>query len=683
MKLAHSIRVLKGMGPKTADHFIKHGIVSLEDLLTFFPRAWHDARTITPIGALRGGSSFVIEATVVRVQEGRSQKTRMPYLRALMTDATGSLEVLWFNASYLKQVLKPDKQFLLYGLVQGWQTDKRIMMAPRFLDKPTILPIYSEIGGVSSAKIQTFIRQLESSIPELEDYLPPAIARRLGVLSRHDTVARMHFAETMDDLLAARKRLGFDELIMIAAPSLLAEEQRQQEVTDPLAGKSATLQEWQSSLPFALTNDQKEAIATIVKDIGLSKPMNRLLQGDVGSGKTVVALAAALQAINAGKQVVWLAPTELLAEQHFGTTQKLLLGCAPVKSIGLLTRSLHKQSVTGQESKETKEVVCQSDLVIGTHALLGEGLTFPRLGLLVIDEQHRFGVKQRAQLRHMAGKPVHLLSMTATPIPRTMALLLYGDLELSVIKEKPLGRKPVTTRVVSEANRAKAYAFIDAHVAHGEQVYVVCPLIEPPEDKGDIALTSLFDTIEEKKAVTQWQQEIQRQFPLRRVGLLHGKLKPVEKQSVMESFRKGEINILVTTSVIEVGVDVPNATIMVIENAERFGLAQLHQLRGRVGRSDVQSFCFLFPSSAQQQDNARLATMEETNDGFVLAQKDLELRGPGQITGLVQSGMPELRFASFDDMEQMQTIKDIARELLSDPQFEAFVQRFWRTYHPE
>ncbi len=683
LPLTTSIRLLKGMGPKTAVLFENHGIATLEDLLTFYPRSWNDARHITPIDQLRSGSPFLIQAAVVRVQEGRSQRTRAPYLRALVADTSGSLEVLWFHSPYLKQKLKPGSQWLLYGLIQGWRAAERTMMAPKFLAAPTILPVYSEIGGVSSLKIQSFMEQARSSLALVTDYLSPPLRAKLEVISLGEALEAMHFPTTMEQLLQARKRLGFDELMLLAAPSLLAKQARDQELGEGVALDPTVLTNWEKNLPFRLTGDQKQVIQTIGHDLAAPRPMNRLLQGDVGSGKTVVALAAAIQVAQAGKQTIWLAPTELLARQHFATAQRLLGADAGVTAVGLLTRTTRLQLSAAGEVKATREALCDLPLIIGTHALLHDELHFPRLGLLVIDEQHRFGVKQRAQLRLFAGRPIHLLSMTATPIPRTMALLLYGDLELSVIKEKPVGRKPVVTRVVASENRLKAYDFINTHVEHSSQVYVVCPLIDPPEDKGDITLSSLFDTVEEKKAVTTWQQEIQTHFPGRRIGILHGKLKAEEKQATMGAFRQGEIDILVTTSVIEVGVDVPNATIMVIENAERFGLAQLHQLRGRVGRGETQSFCFLFPSTDDQKDNARLQIMEQTSDGFILAEKDLELRGPGQITGLAQSGMPQLRFASFNDLEQIQTIKAIAQELVQDPHFLQFVDRFWRAYHPE
>lgn len=679
LHLGQSIINIKGMGPKTAEVFESHGIRTVEDLLYFFPRAWMNASTVVPIAELRFGMGTLIEVQVAALKEGMSQRTRIPYLRATVADSSGYIDVMWFHAKYLRGKVRVGTKLLLYGQMQGFRQQDRVMMSPKILKEPCIQPVYPTIGGLPSYKSRPIIEQLKDVVETIPDYLPDSIRLEHSLLPLNQTLKSMHFPADITHINLARLRLGFDELLMLMVPSLVAKAERDQERTESLTLDSGKVKTWCDALPFSLTEDQQQVIAEILQDLGKTKPMNRLLQGDVGTGKTVVGLAAALQAILAGKQVAWLAPTELLAKQHFETAKKLFAGHA----VGIWTRTHHLLSDGGEDKKVSVEEVTQLPLVIGTHALLSDKVLFRDLGLLIIDEQHRFGVKQRAQLRLFGGHPVHLLSMTATPIPRTMALLLYGDLSLSVIKQKPAGRKEIVTRVVTDASRDKAYQFIDEQIAKGGQVYVVCPLIEPAKDDEANMFTQLFEPIEEKKAVTTWATELQQHFPDRAVAILHGKMKAADKDRVMQSFRSGETDILVSTTVIEVGVDVPNANIMIIEGAERFGLAQLHQLRGRVGRGERQSFCLLFPSSEEKSESERLKIMEQTNDGFVLAEKDLELRGPGELTGLSQSGIPPLRFASLQNTEQVQKVQSIAVELLANPAFKQSLERFWRQHHPE
>ncbi len=678
MQLNHSIAVLKGMGPKTATIFNNHGINTVEDLCYFFPRGWIDATTVREIKDLRGGVSALIHVRVVMAKPGMSQRTRKPYLRATVADASGSLDVVWFYANYLKQKVKPGAEFMLYGKVQTRYGQPPVMMSPKFITEPSIIPVYPEIGGLASQKVVALTKQIVPAMADIEDFLPSELVAEHRLLPLAEAVRMLHFPDRVNDIPEAQKRLGFNELLMLMVPSLMNQKERAQEKTDALVGDAGKISGWLGTLPFQPTPDQTKVIHEVLGDMAETKPMNRLVQGDVGSGKTVVGLAAAYQAVLHGKQAVWLAPTELLAKQHFATAQQLLAGL-PV-SLGLWTRTQH--AIPGKDKVKSEEVLAQ-DLIIGTHALLSESLTFQNLGLLIIDEQHRFGVKQRAHLRHFGGKQVHLLSMTATPIPRTMALLIYGDLQLSTIKEKPLGRKPVVTKVVDPNNRKSAYDYVETLVAKGYQAFVVCPTIEPAEDDEANIMNQLFQTIEEKKSVVRWYEELKQLFPQRRLGMLHGKLKAPEKEQIMTAFRSGEIDMLVTTTVIEVGVDVSNANIMIIESAERFGLAQLHQLRGRVGRSEQQALCLLFPSSVDKQDNERLKIMEASDDGFVLAEKDLQLRGPGELTGLAQSGIPPLRFASLQDADQIARVQSVAHELVNNPQFASSLQRFWRLHHPE
>ncbi len=686
MELANSIGRLKGMGPKTAAVFANHGIQTVEDLLYFFPRGWINATQIRKLNELRLEESGLVEVQVVSIKQGMSLKTRKPYFQAVVADSSGAINIVWFYAVYLKQKIKPGVQLKLYGRVRNWGRESRAIFSPRFITEPCIIPVYPEIGGLISSKIRVIMQQLKPLLTAVPDYLPESVRTEQHLLSLPETIEAMHFPSDLDMIIDAKKRLGFDELLMLVVPSLIAKEQRGGEIAEAILNQKEKIEQWLKAVPFSLTNDQHTAIHDILSDMSQTKPMNRLLQGDVGSGKTIVGLAAAYQTILNDKQAVWLAPTELLAKQHFETAKQLM---PSLYSVGLWTRTQHL--IASKDNKVSSDDVVQQPLIIGTHALLSEKVQLQNLGLLIIDEQHRFGVKQRAQLRNFspkgthlgASKSIHLLSMTATPIPRTMALLLYGDLKLSTIKEKPVGRKKILTKVVDVANRMKAYQFVDNLIAKDNQAFVVCPTIAPSVDDEANVMNQLFQTTEEKKSVTSWYKELVKLFPHRKIGMLHGKLNVSEKEAVMNAFRAGEIDLLVTTTVIEVGVDVPNASIMIIEGADRFGLAQLHQLRGRVGRNDKQAFCFLFPSSSDKANNARLKCLEEIDDGFELAEKDLQLRGPGELTGFEQSGIPPLRYASLHNSEFVVKVRQVAELLIHDSQFQQSFQRFWRLHHPE
>lgn len=678
LELHHPIGALKGVGPKTVEVFHKHGIRTVEDLLYFFPRAWIDASQITMLDKARTNQAILCQVRVVATKSGISYKNHLPYIRATLADATGSIDAMWFRQPYLKTKLNNGSEHLLYGRVQSWRAGERLLVSPRFMKAPEIMPVYSEIGGLTSEKIRRLVGDLLPICNRIVDHIDGDIRQRLNVLELKQALKTIHAPNSLGQIHQAKDRFGFEELIMTAVPSLLAKQAREKEKAQAMSEHKQAVETWVKSLPFELTASQVEAMDMIIRDLTLDRPMNRLLQGDVGSGKTVVGLGAAMSTYLSKKQVVWLAPTELLAIQHYNVIRKLLnttVDCCVALWSG------NSRQINGV--KATLSQLFRANIIIGTHAVLQHKITFDSLGLLIIDEQHRFGVKQRALLRKLSGNPVHLLSMTATPIPRTMALTVYGDLDVSTLKDKPLGRKNITTRVVEDVNRGKAYEFIDKHIAAGRQVYVVCPMIEPSQDAEANIFVSLFEPVEERKAVKTQFEEMQKIFPNRRIGLLHGKMKADEKAEAMEDFRTGKIDILVSTTVIEVGVDVPNATIMVIESAERFGLATLHQLRGRVGRSDMQSFCLLFPSTDSKKENARLQLLESTNDGFILAEEDLKLRGPGELTGLAQSGLPKLKFATFDDLVKVEKIKAVLPKLIEIPHFREAVDRFWRLYHPE
>lgn len=679
-RLADSIRVLRGMGEKTARVFESRLVFTLEDLSYFLPRGWLDATTVVPLARLRPDVIGVVRVKVLTVQLGRSQRSGTPYLRATIGDETDTIGAMWFHPRFLANRIYVGATLLLYGRCRRLGAGERVMMAPSLLAKPAILPVYPAIGGVTTGRIRALMGQLQPLIAEMSDFLPPNILVDHQLCSLTQALNNLHFPENLAAVETARRRWGFDEILLLLAPSLINRRTWDKTTIDRLPPNPATLASWRASLPFILTDDQERTIEAINHDLARPQPMNRLIQGDVGSGKTVVALAAAIQTMTAGKAVVWLAPTELLARQHFLTASKLLGKTILDRPIGLWTRTQRVINDHGIKKASSGQLAAMA-LIIGTHALLADSLDLPPLGLLIIDEQHRFGVNQRGRLRQRGA--VHLLSMTATPIPRTLALALYGNLDISVIRTKPLGRKPIITRVVAEKNRSRAYAFIDTHVSRGRQVYVICPAVEPVELDEGIVFGSLFQTIEETKAVTTWHKTIQSVFPRRRVAMLHGKMASNEKKTTMDAFRRREIDILVSTTVVEVGVDVPGATIMVVENAERFGLAQLHQLRGRVGRSDCQSYCLLFPTVDSQRDHARLKLLEATDDGFALAQQDLDTRGPGELAGESQSGLPRLRFADLRDVRQVEIAQKVAGELIDLPEFRQACERFWRSSHPE
>ncbi len=480
-----------------------------------------------------------------------------------MADATGSIDAMWFRAPYLKTKLTNGSDHLLYGRVHQWRAGERLLVSPKFMNGPQIMPVYSEIGGLTSEKIRRLIGDLLPICSTITDHIGEPIRSQLNVDELGKSLKQIHAPNSLTEINRAKDRFGFEELIMTAVPSLLAKQAREKEKALPLQPHKEAIDAWIQTLPFELTASQKESIDVISADLTLDRPMNRLLQGDVGSGKTVVALAAALETYLSGRQVVWLAPTELLAEQHYHTMRRLL--CHPERSEGFssgavsgqILRSAQNDNInvalwTRSQKLLNDEVALpaklkSADIIIGTHAVLQNDITFDNLGLLIIDEQHRFGVKQRALLRKLSGNPVHLLSMTATPIPRTMALTVYGDLDVSTLKDKPLGRKHITTRVVEELNRVKAYEFIDKHIAAGRQIYVVCPMIEPSQDAEATVFVSLFQPVEERKAVKTQYEEMQKLFPNRSIGLLHGKMKADEKAEAMEDFRTGKIDILVST----------------------------------------------------------------------------------------------------------------------------------------
>lgn len=614
------------------------GIKNVEDLLLYFPRAYEDLSQFKGLHEAKDGEVITAKGFLQGIKLIPTKNRKMKLVKAMFYDQAGyESEAVWFNQPHLLRTLPMDKEVVVSGKAQ-WNYGKLTLQSPVVeqskatqIHAGTTVPIYPQHDVITSKWLREKIHPLLYLAKDLSEVLPEAILKEEGLMKKAEAVQEIHFPSTQKKMEAARDRLGYEELFLLQLESL----KRKKEWQESRAGSSdegmpldpELVKEFFATLPFTPTNAQKVVIYEILKDMERSFPMMRLLEGDVGSGKTMVAVMTALQAVKHGTQVAIMAPTEVLARQHLISFSKFLEPYLDI-NVQLLVGALK----TAEKRQVTDAIANgQVDIVIGTHALIQDGIDFHKLGLVIVDEQHRFGVKQREVLVRQ-GSP-HVLNMTATPIPRTLALVAYGDQDLSVINEMPPGRMPIETKIVPPQHRQTVYRFVDGHIEKGEQVYVICPLI----DESDVL---------EVKSVKKEFEHLQTIFPNRSIGLLHGKLKPEEKEAVMRDFKDGKIQILVSTSVIEVGIDVPNATIMLIEGAERFGLSQLHQFRGRVGRGKVQSYCFLYTDSSSENTVARLKAMTDHSDGFMLAEIDLKLRGPGEVYGVRQSGMPDLKVAN-------------------------------------
>lgn len=642
------IQYLKGVGEKRAACFRKLGIRTVGDRIGFFPRSYEDFSNPAPISDLRPGQVCCIRAVVRTPVTETAARGGMRIYKLIVSDETGSVAVVFFNNRYISSLLTEGEQYLFYGKIGN----SGEMASPEFLkeEKAGLMPVYPLTAGISNRLMrETAARALELVPETLADPLPAELRREYGLCHRRFALKNIHFPPDGQSLAEARRRLAFEELLDLQL-GLTALRSRNRKASSAVCAKLPDMEEFYRLLPFEPTGAQRGAVKEAAADMAGSRPMNRLLQGDVGSGKTAVAAALCWLAAQNGYQSAVMAPTEILARQHFATLEGLL-GKSGLR-VGLLTG--------GEGAAKKKKFAALAaegglDILTGTHALLQESVAFKSLGLVVTDEQHRFGVAQRAALSEK-GKNPHVLVMSATPIPRTLALLVYGDLDVSLLDELPAGRRRIATYAVESALRARVYRFIRKLIAAGRQAYIVCPMIE--QDESDRA------------AAEAYAEKLRREeFSDCRVGLLHGKLKASEKEKVMGAFAHGETDLLVATTVVEVGVDVPNAAVMVVENAERFGLSQLHQLRGRVGRGSAQSYCILISDAQNREAQDRLKIMCETNDGFKIAEKDLELRGPGDFFGHRQHGLPELRVADlFSDLPLIRASQRAARALLEqDP----------------
>ena len=649
MRSDDNIRYIKGVGEKRAELFYQLGVESVGALLRHYPRGYIDRSHPLKLREAPFDRPCCIKAKVFSEVREIYVRHKMVIYKFFANDGEENVEITLYNQKWVAEKLEFGKEFLFYGLVNRTLFSCE-MSAPEIYDvsEQNVCPVYPQTAGLNSKAISKVVKTvLEQYVPN--DPLPEALRQQYGLVSLKDALWGIHYPKSVKQLETARKRLIFEELFFLQTGILFQKSSRSSYT--PVRITDRALEEFKALLPFSLTEAQTSAVNECLKDMNSGRPMSRLVQGDVGSGKTAVAAALAFCAASDGWQTVIMAPTEVLAGQHFKTFQNLLQNSG-IKSV-LLTGSVTKANKT-----RIKEAVLNGeyDIVIGTHAVLQEDVRFKKLGLIVTDEQHRFGVEQRTSLTSKGNEP-HMLVMSATPIPRTMSLIFYGDLDISIIGTLPKGRHPIKTYLIDSSIRKRSYNYIRDHLDQGRQGYIVCPMVEESETTDLASAVKYYEDIKEND------------FKGYSVGLLHGKMKPKEKDAVMKAFASGEIQLLVSTTVIEVGIDVPNAVIMLIENAERFGLSQLHQLRGRIGRGEHASTCILLSDRKGNETKQRLKFMCSTTDGFKVADEDLRLRGPGDFLGKRQHGLPELKIADLsEDMELFRAAGNAAKELYStDP----------------
>jgi ATP-dependent DNA helicase RecG len=696
--LSQPISSLKGVGAYYLKKLDKLGIKTIKDLLWHFPVRYETTPQVTKINEIINPGVYTIIARVKSIQTRRAWRRRMFIVEGVLSDDTANINVVWFGQPYLVRSIPKDSTGIFSGKVVKTKTGI-CLQSPTYeiisrqainlteIDlgqydlkhTGSLVPVYPETKGLTSRGLRFLIKPLLFRVREIIEWLPQSVLRQLGLPEISAAIKQIHFPESLVETQKAKARFAFAELFLLQIFLALTRQNNQKLSAPEIAINIDRVKEFLKTLPFVLTQGQKQALWEILQDLAKPYPMNRLLNGDVGSGKTIIAFISALQAIKQGYQAVLLAPTEVLARQHFNRAKELLgktgisLALCVAGEIQVLT-----DGMAGPIKRLAFISMLEKGLpilVIGTHAVIQKGIEFKNLGLVIVDEQHRFGIKQRQELlkrqvtsdkRQDGGQIVpHLLSMTATPIPRTLALTLWGDLDISVLRELPQGRQPIVSKVISESRRGSLYTFIRKQVSLGHRVFIICPRIEEPEKELTYTQYLNLDTKAVKKEHERLQKEI---FSDLSLGILHGKMKSQDKEQAMTSFVLGKTPVLVCTSVIEVGVDVPEATVMVIEGADHFGLAQLHQFRGRVGRSSRQSYCFLLSSSASKGALERLHSFANTQDGFSLAEQDLKTRGPGEFIGIKQSGLPDLAMASLQDTSLVMAAKTSAQKILEQDQ---------------
>ena len=655
MNNMQSIETLKGIGEKTAKLFEKVGVKTVDDLLHYYPRGYDAYKEPCAIGELKEDEVGTVEGYLKSGATGR-HFGGLSMVTATISDMTGKLKLVWYHMPYLKNTLKPDSHFIFRGKVvrkkTGLTMEQPQMYKPEAYEEmlSRMQPVYGQTKGLGNKTITSAMEQALAIRVMERDYLPAKLRKKHELAEYNFAIEHIHFPQDETDLLFARKRLVYDEFFMFLMAVRRLKEKRQDLESEFVMNEDGLCRKLERELPYALTGAQKRTLEEVYEDLTGGSVMNRLIQGDVGSGKTIIAVLALLRAAENGYQGALMVPTEVLARQHFESVTELFAEHGIEKKVVLVTGSM-----TAKEKRLAYEKIAshEADIVIGTHALIQEKVVYDNLALVITDEQHRFGVAQREMLGSKGSRP-HVLVMSATPIPRTVAIIIYGDLDISVIDELPANRLPIKNCVVDTGYRKRAYNFIMKEVQNGRQAYVICPMVEESE-------------MIEAENVLDYTKVLRENLPGIRVEYLHGKMKPKEKNAIMEEFAAGAIQVLVSTTVVEVGVNVPNATVMMIENAERFGLAQLHQLRGRVGRGKEQSYCIMVNASGNQEKNARLEVLNKSNDGFFIASEDLRLRGPGDIFGLRQSGDLEFKIADiYTDAITLKKVSEDVEELLAE-----------------
>ncbi len=700
MDLNSKVSQLNRVGKTVEKQLNKLGIKTVRDLLLYYPFRYEDYSNVVKIADLEVGKQVTIQAEITKLSSRYNPRTRRVIIEAQVVDDSGVCDLIWFGQKFITKILKVGDLVNFSGKVSlnkkgiGLVSPsyEKIRSGVETAHTARIVPIYPLTYGISQKQIRFLVSQVMSEAENIKDWLPETIVGKADVVGLSEAIEKVHFPEDENGIEIARRRLKFDELFVLQLRSEMIRQSLKRQKSPKIKFNKEVVKNFLNKLSFTLTDAQKIATWEILQDMEKAEPMNRLLQGDVGAGKTVIAAICANSAIQDGFQVIIMAPTEVLAVQHFNSFVKLFN--EGKNNVCLYTRSkaqIHNDNNIGHLStlKKKKAYISQKikkgelKIAIGTHALLSENVVFKDLGLVVVDEQQRFGVEQRKSIRDKSGDiktMPHFLSMTATPIPRSLALTLYGDLDVSVIKGLPPGRKKIITKLVHKSDRNKAYDFVRSHVKQGRQAFVICPLVELTEDN-----ILKLDQLDKKNVLDEYKKLSEKVFPDLNIEYMYGKMKPVEKTEIMEKMNKGEVDILVSTSVVEVGVDIPNATVMIIEDAERFGLAQLHQFRGRVGRSTHQSYCFLFTDNYSEKSQSRLKFFEKNNDGFKLAEYDLANRGPGEVYGTAQSGIMSLKFASTKDVGLIKTARQLASgiDFTKFPSLKERVKEWERGVHLE